>query len=81
MRERGWSGSDNHLPAVDRLVWLLPLLERVPDDGVAALVKGARKLTPFRRGRILTVVATLEDSRSCDGRQRPAGTGAADGQA
>jgi signal peptidase I len=31
--------------------------------------------------RILGVVATLEGSRNCDGRQRSAGTGAADGQA
>src|SRR5690606_29686252 len=31
--------SDNHRPgpAVDRLVWLLPLLERAPDDVVATL--------------------------------------------
>jgi hypothetical protein len=39
------------------------------------------KIDPPRLRRILMIVATLEGSRSCDGRQRSAGCGAADGQA
>ena len=32
-----WSNSQPPAPAGDRLVWLLPLLERAPDDVVAVL--------------------------------------------
>jgi hypothetical protein len=56
-------------------------IDDITDRGDNKPISNEHDNDPLRLGRILMIVATLEGSGSCDGREGSAGTGAANGQA